>query len=70
MDSMMTELADRIASLVPTILPAREAAGRSGCWCSCVPPSSCNAGDYFVRIREHCCCTAYGYSWSTTVPAR
>jgi hypothetical protein len=62
MNSMMTGLADRIASLVPSVLPAREAAAAGDCHYECVAPSSCNAGDFFVKFRLHCCCTAFGHS--------
>jgi hypothetical protein len=53
MNSVIVGLADRIASLVPSALPQREAAAK--CYSKCMPPASCNAGDFFVDFRFEFC---------------
>lgn len=53
-------LADRVASLVPGVIPARSAAAKT-CFDYC-SGSSCNAGDYFVPLKWKYCYTTTSYS--------
>jgi hypothetical protein len=56
MNSVIVGLADRIASLVPSALPQREA--EAACHNQCISPSSCNAGDFFVKFKFRFCGTS------------
>lgn len=53
MNSMIAGLADRIASLVPSVLPQRDA--EAACKSHCLTPSSCNAGFFFTKSRFRVC---------------
>lgn len=55
MNSVITGLTDRIASLVPSALPQRDA--EAACHSHCLSPSSCNAGDFFTKLRFRVCGT-------------
>jgi hypothetical protein len=59
MNSVITGLTSRIASLVPAALPQRDA--EAACASHCLTPSSCNEGDFFTKFKFKICGTKATY---------